>query len=181
MKWKVLSSEKIFDDPWLSVRKDRCQTPKGIMEKFFVYEFPSWVTAACLTRDNQWVMVRQYRHGIGEIGIETPGGVVDDADKTLEDAARREVMEETGYSFDKYEYLGKISPNPSTNNNVMHLFLATGGVKTGEQKLDENEDIEIVLMSMNELKDLLRKNEIMQSMHVTCLFYALEKLGELKY
>ena len=61
------------------------------------------------------------------------------------------------------------------------MYLARGGVKVGEQNLDHNEEIEVVLLSISELKQLLRENKIVQSMHVTCILYALEKMGELKY
>jgi len=90
-------------------------------------------------------------------------------------------MEETGYTFSSYEYLGKISANPSTNNNLLHMFLAKGGKQVAGQKLDENEEIEIVVVTIDELKQLLRENKIVQAMHVSCILYALEKLGELKY
>ena len=107
--------------------------------------------------------------------IEIPGGCVDDTDKDSEEAIARELLEETGYSFSSYEYLGKISPNPSTNTNLLHMFLAKGGKKVAEQALDENEEIEVVLLTIDELKQLLRENKIVQSMHVTCIMYALEK------
>jgi ADP-ribose pyrophosphatase len=99
----------------------------------------------------------------------------------LKDAIARELKEETGYTFDNYIYLGKTSANPSTHNNWMHFFLASGGELTGEQQLDQNEEIELVLLSLEEVKDLLKKQEVMQSMHVTALFYALHKLGELNW
>ena len=126
-------------------------------------------------------MERQYRHAIGLTMTEIPGGCVDDTDASLEEAIARELKEETGYVFDNYEYLGKTSSNPSTNNNWMHMYLATGGEKKLLQELDDNEDIEVVLMSVGEVKDLLRNNIILQSMHATALFYALDKMGELKY
>jgi 8-oxo-dGTP pyrophosphatase MutT (NUDIX family) len=126
-------------------------------------------------------MVRQYRHPVGEVIIELPGGCVDDTDKDLQTAIARELLEETGYTFTSYESLGKISPNPSTNTNWMHMFLAKGGKKVSEQKLDHNEEIIVELYSIDELKSLVKKNEIVQAMHVTCILYALEKLGELTY
>jgi hypothetical protein len=61
------------------------------------------------------------------------------------------------------------------------MFLARGGKKVAEQKLDENEEIEVLLLNMDELKQLLRENKIVQSMHVSCILYALERLNELKY
>ena len=92
---------------------------------------------------------------------------------------RRELLQKTDYSFQQLQYLGRTSANPSTNNNLMHMFLATGGEKNAEQKLDDNEDIEVELISLEELKQLIRDNAIVQSMHVTCILYALRKLGQL--
>jgi len=177
MKWKILSSEYLFHDLWFKVRKDRCLTPEGkIVDPYYVYEFPTWVTAVALTEDGKVIMEHQYRHALGEVCLEIPGGCVDDTDASLEDAIKRELLEETGYTFTSYEYLGKISANPSTNSNLMHMFLARGGKKVTEQHLDANEEIKISLYTIEEVKEMLRKNEIVQAMHVTCLMYALEKL-----
>ena len=182
LKWKILSSEYLFNDLWFKVRKDICESPSGkVIDPYYVYEFPEWATAFALTEDNKVVMVRQYRHPVGEVIIELPGGCVDEADKDLETAIARELLEETGYSFSSYESLGKISPNPSTNTNWMHMFLAKGGKKISEQKLDHNEEIIVELYSVEEVKNLVKKNEIVQAMHVTCILYALEKLGQLSY
>jgi ADP-ribose pyrophosphatase len=182
MKWKILSSEYLFHDLWFKVRKDRCETPDGrIVDPYYVYEFPGWVTALALTEDGKVILERQYRHALGEICIETPGGCVDDTDKNMEAAIARELLEETGYAFTSFEYLGKISANPSTNNNLMHMFLAKGGKKVASQNLDPNEDIQVELVSTEELKQLLRENKIVQAMHVTCILYGLAKLDELKY
>ena len=180
MKVKTLSSEYLFNDLWFRVRKDAYQSPSGkIVDPYYVYEFPTWVTAVPVTEDGKIIMLHQYRHALGEICIELPGGCVDDEDKSLEDAMARELLEETGYSFTSYEYLGKISPNPSTNNNLMHMFLARGGKLTGKQNLDKNEEIEIEIMTMSEVKKLLKENKIVQSMHVACLLYGLERIGEI--
>ncbi len=182
MKWKTLSSEYLFSDLWFKVRKDKCESPQGkIIDPYYVYEFPEWVTAVALTEENKVVMVRQYRHAAAEVCIELPGGCADDTDNNFETAIARELLEETGYSFSSYDYLGKISSNPSTNNNWMHMFLARGGKKVSEQNLDSNEEILVELYSIEEIKKMLREKKIIQSMHVTCLLYALEKINELKY
>jgi len=182
MNWKILSSEYLFNDLWFTVRKDKCITPRGkIVDPYYVYEFPTWVTAVAITEEGKIILERQYRHALGETCIEIPGGCADDNDNSLEEAIKRELLEETGYSFSSYEYLGKISANPSTNSNLMHMFLARGGKKIASQELDHNEEIEIDLVSMEELKQLLRENKIIQAMHVACIIYALERIGELKY
>jgi 8-oxo-dGTP pyrophosphatase MutT (NUDIX family) len=182
MEWKTLSSEILFKDLWFTVRKDVCERPDGkIVDPYYVYEFPTWVTAVAITREGKFVFEKQYRHALGLTMMEIPGGCVDDTDLSLEQAIARELKEETGYVFDHYEYMGKVSANPSTHNNWLHMYLATGGVKTEQQQLDHNEDIEVHLLSVSEVKQLLKSNLIYQSMHATSLFYALEKLGELRY
>lgn len=182
LKWKTLSSEHLFSDTWFNIRKDTAETPDGtIVSPYYIYDFPTWVAAFSLTADGKVIMERQYRHALGETCFEIPGGCVDDTDPSLEAAIERELLEETGYRFDKFEYLGRISANPSTNSNLLHMYLATGGRKVQEQHLDHNEEIDVYLLTMDELKALLRENKIIQSMHVTAIFYALARLGELKY
>ena len=121
--------------------------------------------------------MKQYRHALGEVCLEIPGGCVDDTDKNFQTAIARELLEETGYTFSSYDYLGRISPNPSTNNNLMHMFLARGGKKVADQQLDSNEEIEVVLVSLDDLKRLIQENRIIQAMHVTCIMYGLVTLG----
>ena len=182
MNWKIISSEYLFDDLWFKVRKDICKSPDGkVINPYYVYEFPEWATAFALTEDNKVIMVKQYRHPIGEVIVELPGGCVDPTDKDIQAAIARELLEETGYAFSSYEFLGKISANPSTNTNWMHMFLAKGGKKVNEQKLDHNEEIIVELYSIDEIKKLIRDHKIVQSMHVTCILYALEKTGHLSY
>ncbi len=182
LKWKTLSTSYLFKDLWFTVRKEKCITPENtIVDPYYIYEFPTWVTVVALTEDNKIIMVRQYRHALGETIMEIPGGCVDDTDPSLEAAARRELLEETGYVCDSFEYLGKISANPSTNSNIMHMYLAQNGKKVKEQELDHNEEIEVYLFSIDEVKQMLKNNEILQAMHATCLFYAMNKLGVLHY
>ena len=181
MKWKVLESEYLFNEPWLTIRRDKCELPNGnIMPAFYVQEYPAWASAFALTKDNKVLMIKQYRHGIEEVTIEVPGGVVDKGEEPST-AIRRELLEETGYEFESFEFLGKVCANPSTADNYLHMYLARGGEKVAEQKLDETEDVEVVIYTIDEVKQLLKENKIVQSLHVSCIFYALDRLGEMKY
>jgi ADP-ribose pyrophosphatase len=146
-----------------------------------VYEFSDWVSAVAITKNNQIVLERQYRHALQHTGLELPGGCVDDTDTDKEMAIARELLEETGYRFDKYEFLGVSSSNPSTNSNLMYMYLATGGEKIQEPMLDPGEDIEVQLVSMDEFLQLFRNNAFIQSMHVHTIVKALEKLGNIHY
>src|SRR5918993_638378 len=169
MEWKVLESEYLHKEPWLTIRKEKCELPNGkVMPAYYVIEYPTWATVFALTKDGKAIFVKQYRHGLGVVSIETPGGVVDDGED-VDTAVARELLEETGYKFEKLEYLGKISANPATTNNYMHMYLARDGEKVADQNLDETEDVEVVLYTIDELKDLIRQNKIVQSLHMTCI------------
>jgi len=182
ISWKTISSKYLFRDDWFTVRLDTCETKEGkLINPYYVYEFPVWVCAVAITEEGKFVIERQYRHALGETNYEIPGGCVDHSDSSLEEAIARELLEETGYRFSHFEKLGQISANPSTNSNLMHMYLATGGYLIQKQQLDHNEEIEVYLFTLDEVKQLLRENKIVQSMHVTALFYALNKLGELNY
>lgn len=181
MKWKVLESKKLFSEPWFTVRKDICELPNGKKhEAYYILEYPDWANAFALTEDNKLVMVRQYRHGLGEISTELPGGVIDKGE-TAEQAIRRELKEETGYEFDSIEEIGQVAPNPATSTNYMHMFIAKGGRKVAGQNLDATEDVEVLIHSIDEVKQMLKENKIVQSLHCTTIFYAMEKLGLLNY
>lgn len=181
MKWKVLASEYLYKQPWLTIRKEKCELPNGkIMQAYYTLEYPNWVSAFALTKNGAVVMVRQYRHGLNVISTELPGGVVD-AGETTEAAIARELKEETGYIFESFEYMGKISANPATSNNYMHMYLARGGEKVSDQKLDETEDLEVLTLTLQQVKELVQQHKIVQALHTTTIFYALAKLGELHF
>lgn len=180
MKWKVLESAYLYKEEWLTIRKEKCELPNGkIIPGYYVLEYPTWVNAFAITEDNKVILVKQYRHALGHVGIEVPGGVAEDGESP-EEACRRELLEETGYQFETFHYLGKISANPATTTNLTHMFLATGGKKVAEQQLDETEEVEVLYHSIDEVKELVLQNRIVQSLHVNCIMYALMKLGEVR-
>lgn len=181
-KWKLIASDYLFRQTWFTVRKDKCETDEGkIIDPYFVFEFPEWATALPITNEGKIIMVKQYRHALDVISIELPGGCIDPTDKDPEAGIRRELIEETGYAFDEVISLGTTSPNPSTNSNLMHMFLMKGGRKINEQQLDHNEEIEVMEISFDELKDLIDQHKIIQSMHLTTIFYALRYLQKLQW
>lgn len=178
MKWKTLSSKYISRHQYFTARVDQCEMPDGkIVDEYFVVELPESACALALTEDNEAVMVKQYRYPVDDSMLELPGGFIDGGEDPLTGMAR-ELKEETGYEFDKVEYLGKVAANPGVLNNYTHLFLATGGKKVTGQSLDHNEQIEVMLYPVDEVRRMLQQNEIKQALHVCCMLYAFQKLDE---
>ena len=180
LQWKIRASKQLLKDKWVDERADSCEKPDGsIIEPFYVYGFPDYATADAITREGNIILERIYRHGLNVVATELPGGCVDKTDASLEDAIARELLEETGYRFDAIEYLGNISPNPTTNTNLMHMFLATGGVFDPDQPLDVDEDVDVFLVSMDELITMVKEQQFIQSMQLSAIFFALQKLGRI--
>ncbi|MBD5259710.1 MAG: NUDIX hydrolase [Bacteroides sp.] len=179
-QWKVLSSEYIVQRPWLTARKDVLQMPDGrVNPEFYVLEYPSWVNVIARDREGRFVMVRQYRHGLGAMSTELVAGVVE-AGEEPEAAARRELMEEAGYGGGRWTLQAVISGNPSTTNNLTYCFLAEDVEHLGSQHLDATESIEPLLLSRDELMHLMMSDEMKQSLMLAPLwrYFYLTERGE---
>jgi ADP-ribose pyrophosphatase len=170
--WKILSSRHIHKN----VRIDQCELPDGKVIDGFVLEYHDWVNVVALTRDKQVVMEKQYRHGIQKTILEIPGGVIDASDDSPLEAARRELLEETGYTSNTFIQVGKVCPNPANQTNTIHSFLALDVEKVAGQALDETEEIDVVLKPLEEIIRMAKNGELLQSMQVSALFFTLTYL-----
>lgn len=177
-QWKVLSSEYIVRRPWLTARKDVLRLPDGrVNPEFYVLEYPSWVNIIAITDDGRFVLVRQYRHGLGVISTELCAGVVEVGEEPLA-AARRELAEETGYTGGEWELQCVISGNPSTTNNLTYCFLAHGVHKTEAQHLDPTEMVTPLTLTREELLGMMMADDMKQSLMLAPLwryFYLTER------
>lgn len=169
--WKVLWSKKILSlGPWLNVRQEEVELPSGkTIPTWFVLEFPNWINVIAITKDGRFVMEDQYRHGLGETRYELVAGVIDPGETPLE-AAKRELLEETGFGGGDWELFMTLSPNPSNHNNLSYTFLATGVEKMQEQAQEATEDIKVDIFSREQLMELLQEDGIIQALHAAPLW-----------
>lgn len=179
--WRVLSSRTLYEDHWVRLRGDECETAGGkILGAYHVLEYPDWSHVVAIDAEDHVILVRQYRHGAGVISLELPGGMVDPGDTDPAAAAARELMEETGYRAVSIRHVLTLSPNPATHANRMHVSLAEGVTPTGTQHLDGSEAIEIERLTVAEAVRLAMTGGIIQAMHVAALVAGLNAAGRLK-
>lgn len=175
MKWKVLSTEYLFNRPWLTVRRDKVMLPNGtIHPEYYVLEYPTWVNVIALTEDGKFVMVKQYRHGLGIVSTELCAGVAEQGESPLE-AAKRELLEETGFGGGEWELNMVLSANPGSQNNLSYSFIARGVKKISGQHLDETEDVKVEILSRDEVYQMLVDDKLKQALMAAPLwkFFAL--------
>ncbi len=163
--WKVVSSEYLHKEPWLTVRKDHVILPNGNhIPAYYILEYPNWVNIIAITREGQFVFIRQYRHGLQEVSYELCAGVCEKEDSSPLISAQRELLEETGHGKGTWKEYMRISPNPSTHTNMTYCFLATDVEKVSEQHLEATENLTVHILSLEEVKELLYNNSIKQAL-----------------
>jgi ADP-ribose pyrophosphatase len=162
--WKVVLSEKMADCRVFEVRRDVCVDETAEREAtFYCLEAPDWCNIIGLTANNEILLIEQFRHGIRQPTLEIPGGIVDEGE-TPEQAAVRELLEETGYAAGKVVYLGKSHPNPAIQNNFLHHFAAFNCEKKQEPMFDGNEHCLVRLAAFEEINRLIAAEEITHSL-----------------
>ncbi|WP_426061816.1 NUDIX hydrolase [Hymenobacter sp. B1770] len=175
--WKTLHSELVFEHRWYRLRRDTVELPTGqVLDDYFVSVRPNVVLTFPLTADNQVVFVRQYKHGLGQVLLELPGGVIDEGEIVPADAARRELLEETGYTADALEPLLQVSDNPTKDTNLIHYFLARNVRQVAAQALDETEAIEVVTIPLDRVEEMVLRGDIRVAGSVALCLLALRHL-----
>ena len=177
-KWEILSSEYLIRRPWLTARRDHVKLPTGVENKeYYILEYPDWVNVIAITKEGEFVMIRQYRHGLGETRYELSAGVCEKGEDPME-SARRELYEETGYGGGEWQLWMTVSPNPSTSTNLTYSFLATNVERISTQHLEATEDITVHLLSEAEVRALLENDEIRQALMAAPLWKYFASKGK---
>lgn len=173
--WKVLESSYLRRN----IRIDRCETSNGKIVEPLIFEYGTWVAVVALTKQQEVLLIRQYRHGLQKIFTELPGGGVEDGEEPLA-AAKRELLEETGYTSDNIVEVGRVSPNPANYTNMVYFYLALDVEQVADQSLDETEEIDVFRVPFEEAILRIRDGEIIASLYVSAFFFALCYLDRIK-
>jgi len=179
-KWRVTASRHIHRDRWISVRADDCVTDEGaVIAPYYVLEYPDWVEVVALDADDNVLLIKQYRHALGDISTELPAGGMDPGEIDPVEAARRELLEEAGCAG-TLTLVGETRPNAGTHTNRTHIILARDVVKVAEPQDEPSERIESVWVSLPEAIRMALAGEITVGMQAASLLRGLAAAGVAK-
>ena len=180
LAWEEISTEHIVQDEWIDFRRSAYRFPDGsVFEPYYSYSRRDYVVIVASDTDGKYLCVRQFRQGIKEVTTEFPAGGIERTDgreygmgrgsSALEDAleaAKRELLEETGYVSDDWTYLLTVPSNATMADNYAHIFVAKRCCKSGEQKLDETEFLNVRKYSANEIEEMIFQGDFQQAVHI---------------
>jgi len=170
-RWRALETEALQDCAVFRVSRTLTESPNtGERHSFFRIDSADWVNVVPVTHAGEIVMVRQYRHGSREVTLEIPGGMVDPGESPQQ-AAARELLEETGYRAQRIEPLGSVNPNPALFGNRLFAFAAHGCERVAEVANESTEETVVELVAPSALRRLLREGRIDHALVMAALYF----------
>ncbi|QTQ15577.1 NUDIX hydrolase [Treponema parvum] len=169
LAWHERSQKLLLKTPVMDITQTDSMSPDGEMCHYIVMNAPDWVITVPVLGD-KLLMVRQWRHGEKNMSVEFPGGV-SEKNETPEQAAKRELKEETGYTANKMVFLGSVNPNPALMSNHVHIFAAYDLENSGEQSLDSDEYINLMKVSKKEVLKNLGTKEYQHALMSTAMAF----------
>ena len=184
LAWEEVSTEHLVTDEWIDFRKHRFRFPDGTeFEPYYTYSRRDYVVIVASDEDGNYLCVRQYRYGLREVTTEFPAGGIErkdgreygQSDRSAEDAlaaAKRELLEETGYVSEEWTHLLTVPSNATIADNFAHLFLAKNCDRVSGQALDATEFLHVERHSGEEIEALIRDGGFEQAVHITAWLLA---------
>ena len=192
LEWEEIHTEHIVQDKWIDFRRSSYRFPDGnVFEPFYTYSRRDYVVVVASDKDGKYLCVRQFRQGIKEVTTEFPAGSIERTDRrecgsgcslsVSEDAleaAKRELIEETGYVSDDWRYLLTVPSNATIADNYAYIFMAENCYKSGEQNLDETEFLNVRKYSADEIEEMIGKGNFQQAVHIMAWLLTQKKLKD---
>lgn len=188
LAWEEVHTEHLVQNEWIDFRQSAWRFPDGsTFEPFYSYSRRDYVVVAAMDTEGRLICVRQFRQGIRRVTTEFPAGGIErsdgreygsDADRSAEnalEAAKRELLEETGYESDRWEHLLTVPSNATIADNYAHLFMAADCRRVSGQSLDETEFLTVETHSVQEIEEMIRSGEFPQAVHILAWMMAKER------
>jgi 8-oxo-dGTP pyrophosphatase MutT (NUDIX family) len=180
-KWRTIGDERLVTTPVFDLYRRRATNVRRGERDFFILTPPAWVNIIPLTPSGHVMMIRQWRHGIGGFTLEIPGGMVDPEDRNPRAAARREMIEESGYDSSRIVALGRVHPNPAIQPNYCYSFLARGVRQVTIPTFDGDEEADVVAVPIGEVGRLITSGRITHALVIAAFaFFDLRSNAERK-
>ena len=189
--WEEVSREHLLQNEWIDIRQSRYRFPDGSeFEPFYSYSRRDYVVIVASDTDGNYICVRQFRQGIKEVTTEFPAGGIERTDgKDYSDskgkgdissedaleAARRELLEETGYESDEWTHLLTVPSNATIADNYAHLFVARNCRLVADQSLDTTEFLKVVRLPAEEIEHRIKDGDFKQAMHIAAWLLSLRR------
>jgi 8-oxo-dGTP pyrophosphatase MutT (NUDIX family) len=173
-KWEIISEEDISPDKWFPLFKHKVRLPNGnIIDDYFISKLGDVAMIIPVTPEQELIFVKQYKHGIREITLEFPAGIVEEGQTPLQ-AAYSELEQETGIVATNMTLIGELKTLPSKNFANLYGFLAIDVTITKPQNLDVSEEIQVIKLTKEQVDEKILNGEINCS--DTIALYALFRL-----
>ena len=179
LDWKCIKEEDLVKDEWMHFKKKDYLFPDGkVYGPFYTYSIRSYVTVVAQDEQGNFLCVRQFRQGIGRQTIEFPAGGIESKEMNQEialQAAKRELLEETGYQSEDWTYLYNVPSHATLADNEVYIFFARNCHKEKEQALDQTEFLSYSLLSSKEVEALIQEEKFEQALHILAWFLWKQK------
>lgn len=184
LAWEEIETEHIIQDEWIDFRRSAYRMPDGkVFSPYYTYSRRDYVVIVASDEEGNYLCVRQYRQGIGRVTTEFPAGGIERSDGkeygknsfSAEDAleaAKRELLEETGCVSEHWEHLLTVPSNATISDNYAHLFTAKDCRMVSGQDLDEMEYLHVIRHSRQEIEEMIASGDFLQAMHITAWLLA---------
>lgn len=176
-KWKTIKSEPLVDSRWVKVRKDSVNLPNGQhIDDFYAITINDAAAIVALDDSGKIILKREYRYCFDRNLIEVPAGGFEKGEDGLA-VAKRELLEETGYISDDWQYIGATVESSAKLTNYMHIYFANHCRKVSGQQLDPTEELDVLVMPLKKAVEMVMSNEICCNSSAHGILWVARKLG----